>query len=56
MCHAVPPVTSDQEVKKAAYQLASFDVKNGHQFENFMHQKNPGNTPFQYAFRQGNGM
>jgi hypothetical protein len=43
-------------VKKAADKLASFEVKNGHQFENFMHQKNLGNTPFQYAFRQGNGM
>ncbi|CAN5975924.1 unnamed protein product [Sphagnum jensenii] len=50
----VPPVPSDQEVKKAADKLASFGMKNGHQFENFMHQKNPGNTPFQYAFRQGN--
>jgi hypothetical protein len=45
MCYAVPPVPSDQEVKKAAHKLASFEVKNGHQFENFMHQKNPGNTP-----------
>jgi hypothetical protein len=56
MCYAVPPVPSDQEVKKAADKLASFDVKNGHQFENFMHEKNLGNTPFQYAFSQGNGM
>jgi hypothetical protein len=56
ICYAVPPVPSDQEVKKAADKLASSGVKNGHQFENFMHQKNPGYTPFQYAFRQGNGM
>jgi hypothetical protein len=40
ICYAVPPVPSDQEVKKAADKLASFGVKNGHQFENFMHQKN----------------
>ncbi|CAK9236481.1 unnamed protein product [Sphagnum troendelagicum] len=45
-----PPVPSDQEVKKAADKLASFEVKNGHQFENFMYQKNPGNTPFQFLF------
>lgn len=46
----VPPVPSDQEVKKAADKLASFVAKNGRQFENVTRQKNPGDTPFRFLF------
>ena len=48
--NAVPAPPSDLAVKNVADKLATFVAKNGRQFENVTRQRNPGDTPFKYAF------